>query len=79
MPPQAPAPAEEPSQPLHPARFLAELDKILPEDRTVILGAGVPRPNRGAGFVFDYITVPDAESMVRHGDFGSIGWDCPSV
>ena len=68
-----PPPAEEPSQPIHPANFLAELDKILPKDRTIILGAGVPRRDRGAGFVFDYITVPDAESMIRTGDFGSIG------
>lgn len=69
-----PVPPDEPSEPyVHPARFMTELDKMLPEDRTIVLGAGVPLRNRPAGYVHDYITIPRAEAMIRTGDFGSIG------
>ena len=66
-------PDHEPARPLHPAQVLSELDKILPEKRLVVIGGGVARRDRALGTVFDHITVPGADALVRTGDFGSIG------
>lgn len=56
-----------------PRDLLPELDRTLPADRTVVVGAG-----HFAYWVFDGITVPDPDSLVWPIQFGSIGLGLPA-
>jgi acetolactate synthase I/II/III large subunit len=64
-----PKPAEAPSSDRLPiSRVLAQLEEVLPEDRVVIVDAGL-----FLVWTIDAISVPDPNSWVWSQDFGSIG------
>ncbi|MBI2867897.1 MAG: thiamine pyrophosphate-binding protein [Chloroflexi bacterium] len=56
------------SEQLRLAQVLAELDRVLPQDRVVVVDGGM-----NLLFVWDHITVPGPDSLVWPKDFQSIG------